>query len=103
MFNLTSESLSAQRNTYAAKLLESLVNTVAQELVDGTTGREVALPALCKIIVAVMPNTGKGHADHVKAQVTDAVDQAIEAINSAVQDDTTAPVDTDKPVKEKAA
>lgn len=77
MFNLTTESITAQRNTRVSGLLELLVAQTATDLHAGTVNRDVAVPALTKIVTAVLPNTGAGHADMVRSQVNDAVDAAL--------------------------
>lgn len=96
MFNLNSENLTAQRNAYVSAMLEHLVNQVAEDLVNGDTVREVAIPALCRIVSGTLPNTGKGHADRIKNQVNEAVDAAIDAMTQGVEE-------TDKETKGKAA
>lgn len=103
MFNLTSENLTVQRNNYVSAMLESLVNQVAQDLVAGDTGREVAIPALCRIVSGTLPNTGKGHADNIKAQVNDAVDAAIAAMSQETEEAEQETEEAAKETKGKAA
>lgn len=88
MFNLSSESLTAQRHKYVSGLLESIVNTAAADLIAGNTAREIAVPAVAKIVTAVVPNTGKGHADTMRAQVESAIDSAMEAMQEAPEEET---------------
>lgn len=83
MFNLTSVSLTEQRNTYTNKMLELIVNDTAKALKENTTSREIAVPALCKIIGNTLPNSGKGHADRVKDQVEAAIDQSLDMIEES--------------------
>jgi len=105
MFNLNTDSLTAQRNARVSSMLESLVAITANDLHSGAVIRDVALPALYRIVTATLPNTGKGHADQVKAMVDQAIDAALDALTA--EDDTeseTAFEDADKDAaKSKAA
>lgn len=87
MFNLTQESTTAQRKAYANKLLTLMVDQTAQDLIDGTTTRDIGAKALCGIVTSVLPNTGKGHAAKVQTQVDEALDNAIAAINNEMESD----------------
>ena len=86
MFNLKAENPTALRQARVETLLESLVNKTASDLHNGDMTRDIAIPALSKIVSSVIPNSGKGHAERVAHQVNVAVDSAlleIEAQESA--------------------
>ena len=85
MFNVKAENPTALRQSRVETLLESLVNKTASDLHNGDTTREIAIHALSKIVSAVIPNSGKGHAERVYSQVVDAVDNALDGLTEATE------------------
>ena len=77
MFNVKAENPTALRQARVETLLEYLVKVTASDLHNGDTTREIAIPALSKIVSSVIPNSGKGHAERVAHQVNVAVDNAL--------------------------
>lgn len=94
MFNLNTESATAQRKAYTNDLLTLMVQKTATDLINGYTTREIGVKALAIIVGNVVPNTGKGHAATVLAQVDQVVDDAIAEINATqtVEDDKAAQI-----------
>ena len=82
MFNVKAENPTAQRQARVETLLESLVNKTASDLHSGDTTRDIAITALSKIVSAVLPNSGKGHAERVAHQVNVAVDNVLLEIDA---------------------
>jgi len=85
MFNVKAENPTALRQARVETLLEYLVNATASDLSNGTTTRDIAIPALSKIVSSVLSNSGKGHAERVYSQVVDAVDNALDSPAEATE------------------
>lgn len=89
MFNLgNSSSLTAQRNDYTQQAFESLLDKAASDL-DSGMAENVVIHVVAKIIGAVVPNTGEGHAASVRAAVSEAVAQRREPATEEAQPETT--------------
>ena len=101
MFNLTAtDTLRTRRTSYMESMFESLIQQAARDLSANVHTREVIIPTVAKVIGASLPNSGKGHAETVKAQVTDAIDALLsEEENSEGMDEESAP----KAARKKAA
>jgi len=85
MFNVKAENPTALRQARVEFLLTCLVETTASDLKKGLTTREIAIPALSKIVSSVLSNSGKGHAERVYSQVVDAVDNALDSPAEATE------------------
>ena len=80
MFNLSNtETLTARRKAYVQRLMSSAAETVANDLHNGDTTRDVAVTALGQLWAAYKPSTGKGHADQCRDEVEQAVDAFMES------------------------
>lgn len=72
------ESLTAKRKAYAMGKLQSLIRDAAEDLANGDTTRDVAVYAVAAIVAGYIPTTGKGHAEKVRATVSEQIDSYLE-------------------------
>ena len=90
MWNLeNNQSLTHRRNVYINTVFNSMLSQGAKDLESGLDTREVIVTAIAKVIAAVMPNTGQGHAESIKSQVSDKIDAILASMDSddAQEDD----------------
>ena len=82
-------NLKAKRKEYTLNLVMNACKTLAQELIDGDTTREIGIVALGQIWASANLNSGQGHAKAMESEIESTVDGIIASMDSddAQEDD----------------